>query len=64
MSATSDIIRERKSVRSFDGTPIGASDLARLREYAENITDPFGIPVRFVFLDAEEKGLSSPVISG
>ena len=64
MSASSDIIRERKSVRSFDGTPIGASDLARLREYAENITNPFGIPVRFVFLDAKEKGLSSPVISG
>ena len=64
MPALSEIIKGRKSVRSFDGTPIEASDLAKIKQYAENITNPFGIPVRFVFMDAKEYGLSSPVITG
>lgn len=64
MSALLDIIKGRKSVRTFDGRDLTAEDRAKLEEYAAKITNPFGIPVQFVFLDAGEYGLSSPVISG
>ncbi len=57
-------IRGRKSVRTFDGMPVRAEDRKRLEEYIPTIANPFGIPVRFVLLDAGEYGLSSPVLSG
>lgn len=58
------IIQGRKSVRSFDGTPVTPEDRAKLLKYIETIGNPFGVPVRFVLLNAKEHGLSSPVISG
>lgn len=57
-------IKGRKSVRTFDGKPVSAEDRQRLEQYLPTITNPFGIPVRFVLLDAKEHGLSSPVLSG
>ena len=58
------IIKGRKSVRTFDGNPVSTKDRERLEKYLPTITNPFGIPVRFVLLDAESHGLSSPVLSG
>ena len=57
-------IKGRKSVRTFDGKPISAEDRRLLEAYIQTIRNPFGIPVRFVLLDATEHGLSSPVLSG
>ena len=57
-------IKGRKSVRTFDGRPVSAEDREKLEQYIATITNPFGIPVRFVLLDAKEHGLSSPVLSG
>ncbi len=64
MSELLELIRGRKSVRSFDKTPVSAEDRSRLERYAETVSNPFGIPVRFVLLDAAEHGLSSPVLAG
>ena len=64
MSELLKIIKERKSVRTFDGQPVRAADREKLERYVQTITNPFGIPVRFVLLDAKEHGLSSPVLSG
>ena len=64
MSEWLKTVRGRKSVRSFDGTPLSAADRERLEQYMGTITNPFGIPVRFVLLDAGAYGLSSPVLSG
>ena len=58
------IIQGRKSVRSFDGTPVTEEDRVKLEQYIETIENPFGVPVRFVLMDAKEHGLSSPVLSG
>ena len=58
------IIQSRKSVRSFDGRPLSARDREKLEVYIRTIRNPFGIPVRFVLLDAGEYGLSSPVLTG
>jgi len=59
-----ELIRTRKSVRTFDERPLSEEDKKALVEYTKTITNPYGIPVEFVFLDAEEHGLSSPVING
>lgn len=63
-SITKDIIRSRKSVRTFDGTPLRAEDLRKLEEYAAAIRNPFDVPVEFRFLDAKENNVSSPVVVG
>jgi len=57
-------IKERKSVRTFDGQPVRPEDRRKIEEYLPAISNPFHIPVRFVLLDAEAHGLSSPVLSG
>ena len=64
MSALSELIRTRKSVRTFDGNPLSADDREKLGRYISDIENPFGIPVEYVLLDADEYGLSSPVING
>lgn len=59
-----DIIRKRKSVRTFDGKSLRPEDKQKLEEYLKALENPFGIPVEFRFLDAKEHELSSPVIVG
>ena len=59
-----ETILTRKSVRSYDGRAIEAGTLEKIRTFADGVENPFGIPVKFVFLDAREKGLSSPVLTG
>lgn len=61
---TTETMLARKSVRTYDGRPIQAETLQKLKAYGEGIETPFGVPVRFVYLDAKEKGLSSPVLTG
>ena len=64
MTALLDLIKTRRSVRTFDERPVSPEDRAKLTEYIGKIADPFGIPVEFVLLDAAEYGLSSPVLTG
>lgn len=64
MEKISELIRTRRSVRSFDGGGLTAEEQDRLRAFAASIGNPYGIPVEFRLLDAEAYGLSSPVITG
>lgn len=59
-----ELIKTRKSVRTFDGRPISKEDREKLSAYIKDIPNPYGIPVEFVLLDAKEHDLSSPVIQG
>lgn len=59
-----EIIRSRKSVRTYDGRPLSEQHRNEISDYVKNISNPFDIPVEFVLLDAKEHGLSSPVLSG
>lgn len=59
-----DIIRRRKSVRTYNGEALCAEDKRRLEESLATLDNPFNIPVEFRFLDAKEYDLSSPVIVG
>ena len=60
----SDFIRQRKSVRTFDGKPLSAEDRSALEAYTASPTNPFSVPITFRLLDVKEYGLSSPVIVG
>ncbi len=59
-----DMIRKRKSVRTFDGKPLSDADRKELEGYINTLTNPFDVPVEFRLLDAKEYNLSSPVIVG
>ena len=59
-----DIIRRRKSVRTFSGAALRKEDRQKLEQYLETLDNPFDVPVEFRFLDAKEHKLSSPVIVG
>lgn len=59
-----EIIKTRRSVRNFDGRMISPEHRASLCAYLETIRNPYDIPVEFLLLDAQEYGLSSPVIAG
>ena len=61
---TANTILTRKSVRTFDGRAVEPETLERVKTFAREVENPFGIPVTFVFLDAGEKGLGSPVLIG
>ena len=54
----------RKSVRTYNGEQLSDADREKLIAYADTIDNPYDIPVRFVWLDAKEHGLSSPVLAG
>lgn len=59
-----ELIRTRKSVRTFDGKAVTDADRKKLTEFIRTIQNPYEIPVEFVLLDAEAHGLSSPVLKG
>ncbi|MBP0954082.1 MAG: nitroreductase family protein [Oscillospiraceae bacterium] len=59
-----ELIRTRKSVRTFDGQGVSEEDREKLSAYIRSIENPYHIPVRFMILGAKKHGLSSPVISG
>ncbi len=64
MGNLAEIIRSRRSVRTFDTRPLSDEHQKDIAEYIKSISNPFDIPVEFVLLDAKEHGLSSPVLSG
>jgi nitroreductase len=57
-------VKNRRSVRTFDGKGLSAEVLDDLKEYAKKIVNPYNIPVEFAFLNAKEHDLSSPVLTG
>ena len=59
-----ETIAARRSVRSFDGQDLSPRDQARLSELFADAKNPYDLPVSFALLDARDKGLSSPVITG
>ena len=59
-----EIVKTRKSVRTFDGTGLTDEDLERIKKEMVNTSNPFGVDVSFVLLDGEKEKLSSPVLAG
>lgn len=59
-----ELIKSRRSVRTFDEKPLSEVDRNKLIAYTANADNPFGVSVEFRLLDAKEYGLTSPVIVG
>ena len=59
-----ELVRRRRSVRTFDGNPLRPEDAEKILRFAESIETPYAIPVSWKLLNAKENGLSSPVIVG
>ena len=59
-----ELIRERHSVRSYDGSELSPDEKRALRSFADGVKNPWGRWVEFRLLDKEEDVLSSPVIKG
>ncbi|MBQ8610694.1 MAG: nitroreductase [Oscillospiraceae bacterium] len=61
---SSDLIRARRSVRSFEKRTPEAAVVEQLLDYGKSIKNPFGIPVEFRVLHAAQHGLLCPVTNG
>lgn len=59
-----ELIKQRRSVRTYDGRTLDESTKEQLISFANKIQNPFNIPVDFKFLDAKKDGLTCPVVSG
>ena len=59
-----ELIKERRSVRTFDGKGLAAAERDAIEKMLSGCTNPFGVDVRMVLLDKKAHGLSSPVVIG
>ena len=59
-----ELIRHRRSVRTFDGRALSAEDGQKILDYAEKTENPYNIPIEWKLLSAEKDGLTSQVIVG
>jgi nitroreductase len=57
-----DLIKKRRSVRTFDSERISEEDLNKIKEYARSVDNPYGIEFEWFFLDAGKDDLNVPVI--
>lgn len=64
MSALETAIRNRRSVRTFDGKGLLPADKEKLETFIAGLADPFQKNITYQFLSAKEQGLNSPVLSG
>ncbi len=58
------LVRERRSVRTYDSRELTAQDLEKLRSFMANIDNPYNIPIEFVLMNAKEDKLTCPVVVG
>lgn len=59
-----EMIKQRRSVRTFDGRVLSDEDRKALEDYLRMLSNPFDVPIRFRLLNVKEHQLSSPVIVG
>ena len=59
-----ELIRSRRSVRTFDGTPLREEDAARILDYVDKVENPYDLPIRWKLLDKTNDKLSVPVVAG
>ena len=59
-----DVIRGRRSVRTFDGTPLRVQDAEKILDFANTASNPYRLSIAWKLLDTKTTGLSSPVIVG
>lgn len=64
MNCIKELIRQRRSVRTYDGRELVQKDIDSLYAFMETADNPFNIPVKFKLMSAKENGLNCPVVVG
>lgn len=64
MDHVTEIVRDRRSVRTYDGRELGEEELKKLSAFMETIENPYQISVEFKLLNTKERKLGCPVVSG
>ena len=64
MENIAELVRNRRSVRTYDGNGLRPEDLEKLSAFMAEQSNPYGIPVEWAFLDGKKQKLSCPVVSG
>lgn len=59
-----ELIKKRRSVRTFDGVSLSSEDANKIMRFAEEVENPYNLPIQWTLLDAKAHHLSSPVIVG
>ena len=59
-----ELIKKRRSVRTYDNQIVDDETKNKLILFSNNIVNPFRIPVEFKFLNGKENGLICPVVNG
>ena len=59
-----ELIRNRRSVRSFAGEPLRQEDAARILAFANELENPYELQIEWKLLDRKNENLSVPVITG
>ncbi len=64
MENIKELVKSRRSVRTYDEREILAEDREKLTAFLETIENPYGLKVDFKFLDANKYDLKCPVVVG
>ena len=59
-----NIIRHRRSVRTFNGVPLKPETAKEVLDYANSVENPYGLSIKWYLLDVRKEGLKCPVITG
>ena len=59
-----EMIRSRRSVRTFDGKPLREEDAVSILTFANKVENPYELPIECKLLDKKRDNLSVPVIAG
>ena len=64
MEHIEELVRNRRSVRTFDGEGLSEEDLGKLSSFMAELKNPYDIQVECKLLDAKQQKLSCPVVGG
>ncbi len=64
MNNVIQLIKTRRSVRTYDEKNLSQDEKDALMNFAKTIDNPYGLPVCFKMMSAKENALSCPVVSG
>ena len=61
---TLELVKSRRSVRTFDGKAPDKETVMDIMQYAHNVANPYSLPITWKVMSAQKNGLSTPIISG
>ena len=64
MQNITELIKARRSVRTFDKRRVSIEDLKKLNKFIKQTGNPYNIHVKFKLLNAKKQELKCPVVSG